>query len=274
MGWPVTFRTLRWAALSAALVPALAACTSSASLAAHPAVPHARPASVTESFVRHRFTVTFSAQALAEASASGTSLPEVVARALARINALLPGPPTTITVSYSNSDLIPQTGTSSTTNTLTGAISIWFGPTPKVSPGMTMRLWLPRALSHEVDHSVRIITGPSCGLSLLEQIVCEGISSVFDMVAFPGPPNPWDRAISRRQECALWRQAQPVLAGYGLYDQWMFGGGGVPHWTAFTIGYDIVTDYRQGHPDMSWPAITAASAATILAGSHYQPCSS
>lgn len=45
-------------------------------------------------------------------------------------------------------------------------------------------------------------------------------------------------------------------------------------WTGFTIGYDIVTGYHQRHPDTGWPAITAASAATILAGSHYQPCSS
>jgi hypothetical protein len=61
---------------------------------------------------RHRFTVTFSAQALEKA---GPGLPQVVARALARINALLPGPPTTITVSYSDS-VIPQTGTSGYTD--------------------------------------------------------------------------------------------------------------------------------------------------------------
>jgi uncharacterized protein YjaZ len=137
-----------------------------------------------------------------------------------------------------------------------------------------MQLRMPRALSHEVDHSVRILAGPGFGDSLLEEIISEGISSAFDMAAFPGTPNPWDRAISRSQECALWKQAQPLLAEYGLYGQWMFGGGGVPHWTAFTIGYDIVTDYRQRHPDTSWPTITTASAATILAGSHYQPCPS
>lgn len=64
-----------------------------------------------------------------------------------------------------------------------------------------------------------------------------------------------------------------MLGRYGLYDAWMFGQPGIPHWTGFTIGYDIVTDFRQRHPDTSWSAITAASAATILAGSHYQPCS-
>ena len=269
MGWPVIYRDFRWAALPV-LVLAVAACTNSAS----PAATHTAQGSVTESFAGHRFTVTFSAQALAKASAGGASLPQVVAHALAHINALLPGPPTAITVSYRNSYLIPQTGTNGSTDPATGSITIWFGQTPEASLSTIMQLWLPRAFSHEIDHSVRIITGPSCGLSLLEQIICEGISSVFDMAAFPGTPNPWDRAISRNQECALWKQAQPLLGLYGLYDQWMFGGNGVPHWTAFTIGYDIVTDYHQRHPDMSWSAITAASAATILAGSHYQPCAS
>ena len=54
----------------------------------------------------------------------------------------------------------------------------------------------------------------------------------------------------------------------------MFGAPGIPHWTAFTIGYDIVTGYQLRHPSVSWSAITSASAAAILAGSRYQPCSS
>lgn len=67
---------------------------------------------------------------------------------------------------------------------------------------------------------------------------------------------------------------QPLLGRPGLYDQWMFGGDGVPHWTAFTIGYDIVTGYRLRHPDTSWAALTSLPAAAILAGSRYQPCAS
>jgi uncharacterized protein YjaZ len=54
----------------------------------------------------------------------------------------------------------------------------------------------------------------------------------------------------------------------------MFGQPGIPHSTGFTIGYDIVADYRHRHPDASWSALTDASAAAILAGSRYQPCSS
>ena len=147
-----------------------------------------------------------------------------------------------------------------------------FGPTRQASIDKALTFWLPRTLSHEVDHSVRILAGPGFGPSLLPQIISEGISSVFDEAAFPGPPNPWDRAISPGQECTLWREAEPQLGYPGLYDLWMFGGSGVPHWTGFTIGYDIVKDYRDQHPHVSWPALTSAAAVTILAGSRYQPC--
>jgi Predicted Zn-dependent protease (DUF2268) len=262
MEWPGIRRNVRWAILPS-LVLVVAACASSASRGP-----------VTESFARDRFTVKFSAQAVEKASARGVNLPQVVGRALGRINALLPGPPTTITVSYNSSPVIPQTGTDGFTNEETGAITIWFRPTPLASLRRIMQLWLARTLSHEVDHSVRILAGPGFGLSLLAVIISEGISSAFDGAAFPGTADPWDRAISRNKECALWKQAQPLLAQDFLYDAWMFGQPGIPHWTGFTIGYDIVTDYRHRHPDVSWSAINHASAATILAGSDYQPCSS
>jgi hypothetical protein len=261
MGVSAIRRNVRWAALSG-LVLMVAACTATAG----------QP--VTESFAGHRFTVTFTAKAMEEASAHGVNLPRVTGRALARISALLPGPPTTITVTYDSSAVIPQTGSNGYTNPGTGRITIWLGQTKQASFRRIAQLWLARALSHEVDHSVRILAGPGFGGTLLQEVVSEGISSAFDMAAFPGTPNPWDRAISPSQECALWQQAQPLLEQTGLYDDWMFGVPGIPHWTGFTIGYDMVTAYRQHHPGMSWSAITAASATTIFAGSHYQPCSS
>jgi uncharacterized protein YjaZ len=202
----------------------------------------------------------------------------VVKTALARIAALLPGPAATITLSYhsepssSSEKMIPQAGTYGFTKPGFGNITISFQPTPQASLSQIMTLWLPRTLAHEVNHSVRILAGPGYGTTLLQQIISEGLSSAFDLAAFPGPPNPWDRAISPGQECALWKKAQPVLGAAGLFGQWMFGGAGIPHWTGFTIGYDIVTGYRRHHPDVSWSAITTASAGKILAGSHYQPC--
>ena len=133
-------------------------------------------------------------------------------------------------------------------------------------------LWLLRDLAHEVNHRVRILGGPGFGTTLLQQTISEGSATAFDQAAFPGPPDPSTQAITPAQECALWQKVEPRLSATNLDNLWMFGGPGVPHWTAFTIGYHIVNDYRNHHSNMSWAQLTAASATAILAGSHYQPC--
>jgi hypothetical protein len=238
--------------------------------------PPASAGPLTQQVANGRFTVTFSSAALQAARAAGINLPAVVSHALGRITALLPGPHTTITVGLAPpGTVIPQTGTAGMTNVTDepGQVTVSFSSTQQASLGRAVEFWLPRTLSHEVDHSVRVLAGPGFGNTLLTQIISEGISSVLDEAAFPGPPNPWDRSISPSQECTLWNTAQPDLGDAGMYDLWMFGSPGViPHWTGFTIGYDIVKDYRDRHPQVSWAALTSASAATILAGSGYRPC--
>jgi len=230
---------------------------------------------VTEHLVTGRFTVTMSGQALQEAKAAGDDLPALMAHALAHINALLPGPHTTITVSYAQGDdLITQAGSDGFTNPLTALIRTDFGPTSQVTTREALAFWFLRALAHEVYHSVRILKGPGVGPTLLPQLISEGMATAFDQAAFPGPLNPWTHAITPSRECALWNEAEPQLGNPGLYDTWMFGDTylGIPNWTGFTIGYHIVQDYRRYHPGVSWATLASTSAATIFAGSRYQPC--
>lgn len=79
---------------------------------------------VTEHAAHGRFTVLLSGPAVQQAKAAGIDLPSLVSRALDRINTLLPGPKTTITVNYDRpADLIPQTGTAGVTLPHTGHIS-------------------------------------------------------------------------------------------------------------------------------------------------------
>jgi len=228
---------------------------------------------VTESAAQQRFTVVLSAQARQLASSADINLSRLAASALNHVNALLPGSPTTITVDIGNpSDLIPQARVNGFTDPRSGLITLQLGRTAQSSLARTLDLWFPRDMAHEVNHSVRILGGPGFGITLLPQIISEGIATAFDQAAFPGPPDPWTQAITRAQECTLWEKAKPQLADTGLYDLWMFGGPGVPHWTAFDIGYHIVNDYRNHHPNVSWAQLTSTSATAILAGSHYQPC--
>ena len=262
----------RWAVVPA-LALAVTGCTSIASPATHPPqTSGAGGQAASEGTAQERFTVLLSPQARQLASSVGVNLSRLVANALDRINALLPGPATTIAVTTSSASLlIPQAGASGYTGS-GGQISLAFGQTAHTTLTRTLDLWLPRDAAHEVNHSARILGGTGFGTTLLQQIITEGIATAFDQVAFPGPPDPWTHAITPAQECVLWKKATPELDGTGLYDLWMFGGPGVPLWTAFTIGYHIVNDYRNHHPDVSWATLTSTSAATIVTGSHYRPC--
>lgn len=118
----------------------------------------------------------------------------MVGQTLGRINALLPGPPTTITVSDSSSpigsQIIPQTGTDGYTNEGTGAITVWFRQTSQASLTRILQLWLARTLSHEVDHNVRILAGPGFGTTLLAEIISEGHLLRVRRGRFPGTGRP------------------------------------------------------------------------------------
>jgi len=235
------------------------------------------PAPVTEAIANHRFTVTFSGAALQAAKTAGINLPALADRVLGHINALLPGPDTTISVSYGRPALlIPKNGTFGYTSPLTGQITTAFGPVPQVGIKEVLTFWFPRDLAHEVTHSVRILAGPGHGLTLLDELIDEGVATAFDQAAFPGPPDPWSYAITPSQECTLWKKTAPQLFSADLDVTWMAGGRfdgyDVPASTGFTIGYHIVNDYRAHHPGVGWPELTSADATTILAGSHYQPC--
>lgn len=233
---------------------------------------------VTDRVADDRFTVTFSAAALQAAQTAGVSLPALVDRVLDHVNTLLPGPKASISVSDGRPAVLsPQSGTEGYTNPMNGRIMVAFGTVPQVSIKKVLTFWFPRDLAHEVSHSVRILAGPGHGPSLIEEFVDEGIATAFDQAAFPGPPDPGGAAITPSQECTLWNKAEFLLGDSGIDGTWMFGGNSygyaVPSLTGFTIGYHIVNDYREQHPHAGWAALTSASAATILAGSGYQPCS-
>jgi uncharacterized protein YjaZ len=69
----------------------------------------------------------------------------------------------------------------------------------------------------------------------------------------------------------MWGRARPLLNHTGLYDQWFFGGGGVPYDTAFQIGHDIVRDYLNRHPKTTAASLVNTPARAIFSGSRYSP---
>ena len=219
-----------------------------------------------------RFTVGFDPKALRSSSAIGVSLQSDVAKDLARIAALLPGPPAVLIVEQTT-NVTPQTGELGYTDPTTGQVLIQLDPNSQTTFSKTLAVWLPEALAHEVHHSVRTLTGPGFGNTLGAFLVSEGMASAFFHQAFPGTDAPWDNALTPAQEHALWDEAQPLLTQGGLpvYSQWFYGGDGVPEWAGFTIGYHLAEAYVRHHPGTSAASLVGAPASTILAGSGYAP---
>jgi hypothetical protein len=109
------------------------------------------------------------------------------------------------------------------------------------------RTWLRALLAHELHHASRFpLTKVRSRGTLGEALVTEGLADHFADEVFPAtPPKPWNHALSRQQEAALWRRARPLLWKPGGYDHrtWFFGGSIIPRWTGYTLGYRIVASY-------------------------------
>jgi hypothetical protein len=107
-------------------------------------------------------------------------------------------------------------------------------------------VWLPALLAHEVHHAVRFRRRPTTPWTLGDALVNEGLADWFAYEVFPEtPPQPWDNALSEEQEASLWRRAAPLLSreeGYDL-NAWFYGGGDIPLWAGYTLGYRIVGAY-------------------------------
>ena len=230
------------------------------------------PGATCLSIVHSRFTVAIGSQVQAAARAVGVSIDSVVTGALERIDRILPGVPTQIDIAL-GTQVIPELGVNGYTSPSNGQIAIIVDPTSQIPFAKTLRTWLPEALSHEVNHSVRILGGPGFGASLAETLVTEGLATAFDSQASPGLVEPWMNALTPTEEASLWERMQGSLntTGVAVYDQWFFGSAGIPRWTGFTIGYHIVADYLRRHPQSTAGSIVHLSATTILSGSKYSP---
>jgi hypothetical protein len=223
--------------------------------------------------VGDRFTVVIDSAASTSAARTGVNLKAVVDQALTHISLLLPGPPSDIAVSLGGISVIREVGVGGLTNPATGQVSITLGPRSDIPFSQSLRVWLPRALSHEVDHSVRILAGPGINDTLLSAFAFEGLADAFDQQAAPDRQNPWDQALPPEQERSLWTAAKPVLTTSDptAYQRWFFGGPGIPRWAGFTIGYHMVASYLRQHPGQTAAAIVQLPAQALLDGSGYTP---
>ena|GEM_PF-4931600 len=228
-----------------------------------------------------RFAVTLTPGVVSEANNNDVPIRSLAQQDLARIDSLLPGPPASVTITVGDPDqILPAVGTVGFTDPESGAITVGLDPNWGLEPPDISRS-LARTLAREVDHSVRITSGPGFERTLLDQLVVAGTQTAFDQSAFPGPPDPWVGALTAGQECQQWKHLRPVLEKVGLHpevllggpvDAQVFGESTMPPATGRDIGYDIVADYLVRHPGVSWVTLAETPAKAIFSASGYAPC--
>jgi uncharacterized protein YjaZ len=136
----------------------------------------------------------------------------------------------------------------------------------------SLRVWLPREIAHELDHTARIQVGPGYGSTLLDELVTEGMADAFSLQSsFETPRIPWDHALTKAQERTVWARARRHLGQNVDHAEWFFGSGDLPRWTGYTIGFDIVSSYLRMHPGTTAADLVTMDAETILRRSGFVP---
>lgn len=174
---------------------------------------------------------------------AGVGLEVLVRRSVEKVLARLPHRGRVrIKVQLDPAMVIPEVGVGGFADPSDGTVSLWLEQPLRAGT----EIWISATLAHELHHSSRIRTGPGYGSTLAEALVAEGLADHFVREVFPEtPPLPWDNALSSKQKAESWTKAQPLLDVPGGYDHssWFLGGSGLPRWTGYTLGYEIVAAY-------------------------------
>ena len=137
--------------------------------------------------------------------------------------------------------------------------------------------WFPLMLAHEYHHNVWTHHQAHQDKSfldtfgLLDNILLEGRADSFAKIVFPDMKSAHTTALSKEQEAEQWKSMQSFLDDTSdvIHSKYMIGGDGIPLWTGYTIGFNIVQSYIQNHPNASIDDWTYMDAYELLASSKY-----
>jgi hypothetical protein len=254
------------------LVLGTTGCQVASPLAAEPTTPVVRMHSEAD-FTWNGFRVRLDPTVLVWADETGVDFRSTVRQALGRVEGALRGSPVSISISAGSYLPIPGVGIGGDTDRRTGDVTIAMDarrPTPVKD---LLTVWVPIALAHELHHSKRILDGPGYGSTLLEAVVTEGSAEAFVRETYPSaPPIPWVAPLTRAQEAAVWKRVRSDLHrpdDLDLHQEWFVGGGALPPWPGYRIGYEIARRYLARHRGVTAAALAMLPAAAIFAGSGF-----
>jgi Predicted Zn-dependent protease (DUF2268) len=218
-----------------------------------------------------RISATIAPDAARLGDDAGINLSTEVRKILERVDGLLQSDSEiAVRVAVDADAVIPEIGVGGYTNPASGAVQISLDPESSIGAEQSITVWLPQVLSHELDHSKRILDGPGYGTTLGEAIVTEGLADAFSLQAFPStPPLPWANALQPEdldQLTALARSNATTTNTPDVHSEWFFGSGDIPRWAGYTIGATWVRDFLTTHEDVDVVAATRVPAEEVIPG--------
>jgi len=153
-----------------------------------------------------------------------------------------------------NSSVIPERGHMGYGNE--DLVTLWLAPEHPMLAG-NLGEPLSRMIAHEMNHVLRFRSAGGTK-TLGDLLVSEGLAGQFVKELFDSEPEPWEQALSRsglRQFIPSATENFESHASRGSKEtdinEWMFGTGALPRWLGYTLGYEIVGQYLEDHPDLS-----------------------
>lgn len=195
-----------------------------------------------------------------------------IEEAYARANQLLPSGSTTICVFAQDPvNTFIRDRMNGVGGLTAGAGKIWL----QAYPEGNWEEWINYTLAHEFHHSVWTEQhyDENEPFHLIDYLVFEGRADAFARQLYPELTAPWTDALGAEEEIIQWETIQKILkaTSYQTQRDYMFGNQGrdIPLWTGYTIGFHIVQEFIETHPEVSVEEWTAMEAMDILEQSGY-----
>jgi len=118
---------------------------------------------------------------------------------------------------------------------------------------------LERMFAHELHHAARW-DGPGYGSSLGEALVSEGLAGHFALELFGGGPEPWEQLPEREVRTYATLAAQEWDRTDYNHEAWFFGGGDLPRWIGYSLGFRLAERFLSEHTHCRASTLAGAEA--------------
>lgn len=160
--------------------------------------------------------------------------------------------PITITIFPYARDAIPETGVGGYCGSQFW-VQITADMTGKEHPISTIiDTEIPATVFHEMNHARRCAT-IGYGTTLNQEIISEGIASVYEVTSVPNAVVPWAKYDEKEIEglLALYRAHGSGQSNSFDHAAWFFGTSDLPKWIGYKLGVYFVQEFLKKNPTLS-----------------------